>query len=114
MMRNGKTSFFRASWIGDYPDEENYFSLFYSKIGAPPNYTRFAKSEYDENYESSLLPVNSKYLDAYYIKMNEIILEEAPVVLVFYDETAQFVQKNISGLRSDVMNLLSVKRIRKF
>ncbi|HNA42512.1 MAG TPA: hypothetical protein PLP81_10485, partial [Saprospiraceae bacterium] len=46
-------------------------------------------------------------------RMNQIILEEAPVVLLFYDETAQFVQKNISGLRSDIMNILSVKKIRK-
>ena len=25
----GKVSFFRASWIADYPDAENYLSLFY-------------------------------------------------------------------------------------
>jgi ABC-type oligopeptide transport system substrate-binding subunit len=26
-----KSFFFRASWIADYPDAENYLSLFYSK-----------------------------------------------------------------------------------
>ena len=114
MMRNGKTSFFRASWIGDYPDEENYFSLFYSKMGAPPNYTRFSSVEYDKLYEDALQSADPSVIQADYNKMNEIILEESPVVLIFYDETAQFVQKNISGLRSDVMNLLSVKRIKKF
>lgn len=113
MMRNGKTSFFRASWIGDYPDEENYFSLFFSGNGAPPNYTRFKNADYDLLYDKLLRstnPIESKEICK---KMNEIILEESPVVLLFYDETAQFVQKNISGLNSDVMNILSVKRILK-
>ena len=33
--------FFRGSWIADYPDAENYLSVFYSKNPAPPNYTRY-------------------------------------------------------------------------
>jgi oligopeptide transport system substrate-binding protein len=46
--------FFRASWIADYPDAENYLSVFYSKNPAPPNYTRYKNVEYDRLYESSL------------------------------------------------------------
>lgn len=40
---NGKFPFFRVSWIADYPDGENYLSLFYSKNHAPngPNYSHF-------------------------------------------------------------------------
>ena len=43
---NGKLDMFRASWVADYPDAENYLSLYYSKNFAPngPNYTHF-KSE---------------------------------------------------------------------
>jgi peptide/nickel transport system substrate-binding protein len=35
--------FFRGSWIADYPDAENYLSVFYSKNPAPPNYTAVIK-----------------------------------------------------------------------
>ena len=28
---NGKLDLFRASWVADYPDAENYLSLYYSK-----------------------------------------------------------------------------------
>lgn len=114
MMRNGKTSFFRASWIGDYPDEENYFGIFYGKNDAPPNYTRFSNEKYDALYEKLLLPQSDQKMQEIMNQMNEIILDESPVVLLFYDETAQFVQNNISGLQSNIMNLLSVKRIRKY
>ena len=53
---NGKLNFFRASWIADYPDAENYLSLFYSKNFAPngPNYTHFFDQNYDKLYEQSL------------------------------------------------------------
>ncbi len=32
---NGKLEMFRSSWIADYPDAENYLSLFIQKISAP-------------------------------------------------------------------------------
>ena len=32
---NGKLEMFRASWIADYPDAQNYLSLFYSKNFTP-------------------------------------------------------------------------------
>jgi len=41
---NTKVNFFRKSWIADYPDEENFLSLFYSKNWSPKgfNYTHSA------------------------------------------------------------------------
>lgn len=113
MMRNGNTSFFRASWIGDYPDEENYFSLFYSKNSAPPNYTRFSNAQYDELYEKSLITIDNKNISELYNEMNKIIIEESPIILLWYDQTAQFYSKNVKGIHSNIMNLLSVKRIKK-
>ena len=36
MTSNSRALFFRASWIADYPDAENYLSVFYSKNPVPP------------------------------------------------------------------------------
>jgi peptide/nickel transport system substrate-binding protein len=44
---NSKTPFFRGSWIADYPDAENYLSVFYSKNPAQPNYTRYKNPRFD-------------------------------------------------------------------
>ena len=49
----------------------------------------------------------------YYRKMDQLIMEEAPVVILYYDQVLRFVQKNIEGLGSDPMNLLTLKRVRK-
>ena len=48
----GTLGFFRASWIADYPDAENYLSLYYSKNFAPngPNYTHYSSETFDTWY----------------------------------------------------------------
>ncbi|HVT86294.1 MAG TPA: ABC transporter substrate-binding protein, partial [Chitinophagaceae bacterium] len=48
MTANSKALFFRGSWIADYPDAENYLSVFYSKNPAPPNYTRYKNPQFDQ------------------------------------------------------------------
>ncbi len=46
--------FFRGSWIADYPEAENYLSVFYGKNPAPPNYTQYKNPAFDRLYEKSI------------------------------------------------------------
>ena len=112
-MRNGQAPFFRASWIADYPDAESFFTCFYSKNEAPPNYTSFHNTRFDQLYEASLLETVPDIRFSYYQQMDRLLVEEAPVVFLFYDETAQFFSRKVSGLSSNAMNLLSLKRVKK-
>src|SRR5699024_5185344 len=77
----GKLQTFRASWIADYPDAENYLSLFYSENFAPngPNYTRFSSAEYDELYQKSLTLPELENRVNLYKKMDSIVMNEAAV-----------------------------------
>ena len=45
--------------------------------------------------------------------MNDIIIEEAPIVVLFYDEVLRFTQKNVYGLSPNAMNLLILKTVYK-
>jgi peptide/nickel transport system substrate-binding protein len=49
----------------------------------------------------------------YYKEMEHIMMEEAPVVILYYDQVLRFVQKNIQGLNSNPMNLLTLKQVKK-
>ena len=110
-----KVSFFRGSWIADYPDAENYLSLFYSKNFTPngPNYTHFKNQTYDQLYEKALQTVNDDQRIALYQQMDEIIANEVPVIVLFYDKVARFSHKNITGLPTNPMNILNVKYVQK-
>jgi len=112
-MRNGKAPFFRASWIADYPDAESFLTCFYSKNSAPPNYTGFSNPEFDRLYESCLQENDPGKRFILYQQMDRIIIEEAPVIFLFYDETAQFASKRIEGLPHNAINLLSLKKVKK-
>jgi oligopeptide transport system substrate-binding protein len=111
-MSQGKVSFFRGSWIADYPDAESYFTVFYSKNTAPPNYTHFHNTDYDRIYEQSLQENNDSMRYAIYHQLERIILEESPVVPLYYDEVLRFTQKRVKGLSSNGLNLLDLKRVR--
>jgi oligopeptide transport system substrate-binding protein len=113
MMSKGQASFFRASWIGDYPDAENFLGVFYSKNPSPPNYTKFANPEFDRLYDLALAENNDEERYDLYQKMDKILLEEAPVIFLFYDEIASFTPKNVSALYPNAMNLLTLKKVKK-
>lgn len=112
---DGKLPVFRASWIADYPDAENYLSLFYSKNLAPngPNYTHFSNKKFDELYETSfkMMPLKDRY--KLYQTLDSFLMSKAPIVPLYYDEVVLFVQKNISGLKANAINLLQLKRVQK-
>ncbi len=112
-MRKGQVGFFRASWIADYPDGESFLTVFYGKNAAPPNYTHFRNNRFDELYELALKENENEKRYALYHEMEDILIEEAPVVFLFYDETALFAGKNISGLQPNGINLLKVDQIKK-
>ena len=112
---NGKVSFFKASWIADYPDAENYLSLFYSKNFSPggPNYTHFKNDAFDKLYDAAFLETDDKKRQELYTKMDALVMEEAPVVLLFYDKASRFTRSNVAGLGINPLNLLVLKRVVK-
>lgn len=112
LMTKGDAAFFRASWIADYPDGESYLSLFYSGNPAPPNYTRFNNAVYDSLYLLSLNESDQARRFGLYREMDMLILEEAPVVPLFYDEVVRFVRKDVKGLEPNGMNLLDLKQVK--
>ncbi len=112
---NGKINFFRKSWVADYADEENFLSLFYSKNWSPKgfNYTHFKNSEFDSLYEKSEAETVDSIRLNYYRKMDSLIMNEAPVLVLYYDEAVRLVQNNISGLHINSLNLLNLKKVKK-
>lgn len=104
--------FFRGSWIGDYADAENYLAVFYSKNGAPPNYTRYANPAFDRLYEQALRENNDSLRYLLYQEMDRMIVADAPVVPLFYDQVIHLVQPNVTGFTSNALNLLELRRVK--
>ena len=115
MVANSRLLFFRGSWIADYPDAENYLALFYSKNFSPggPNYTHYENPDYDSLYEKALNTMDSRKRQRYYRQMDRMIIEDAPIVPLYYDQVVRFTHTNIKDLGNNPMNLLVLKHVKK-
>lgn len=109
----GKAGWFRGSWVADYPDAENYLSLFYSPNHSPagPNYTRFTNKEFDRLYKEARSCTDPERREVLYRKMDRLVMEQAPVMVLYYDQILHFTHKNVSGLQTNAMNTLDLRRV---
>ncbi len=112
MMAKGKAYFFRGSWIADYPDPETFLVVFYSRMPAPPNYTRFRHRVYDSLYEAALRTIDVRQRLTLYRLMDSIVQAEMPVLPLYYDEAVRLVQPYVRGLHFNSMGMFSLERVR--
>ena len=107
-----RTAFFRGSWIADYPDAENYLSVFYSKNPAPPNYTRYHNAAFDKVFEQALSETNDSARYALYQQADQILINDAPVIPLWYDVAIHLIQPEVSGFQHNDLNLLELRKTR--
>ncbi len=109
----GKSSWFRGSWIADYPDAENYLSLFFSgnRCPAGANYTRYSNPQYDRLYLQAKGATDLQRRIALYRQMDQLVMRDAPVIILYYDQVLHFTHKNVHGLQSNAMNALDLRHV---
>ena len=112
MTSNSRALFFRGSWIADYPDAENYLSVFYSKNPAPPNYTRYKSKQFDDLFEKALTEENDSIRYRLYQQADQTVIEDAPVVPLWYDKVIHLVQPSVSGFEPNALNLLELRKVK--
>ncbi|HOZ87582.1 MAG TPA: ABC transporter substrate-binding protein, partial [Bacteroidia bacterium] len=114
-VNNCDYNLFKKSWFSDYADEENFMSLFYSKNFAPKgvNFFHYNNPEFDKAFEAVLAEKNNAKKIELYQKMDRLIIEDAPVIPLYYDQVVRLVSHRIKGLGNNSMNLLNLKTVVK-
>lgn len=103
--------FFRGSWMADYPDAENYLSVFYGKNPAPPNYTRYNNPEYNKLYEAALTEQNDSARYNMYRQMDRMIIADAPIIPLWYDMVIRLTHTYVKGFTPNSLNLLELRNV---
>ena len=102
---------FKKSWVADYANEENFMSLFYSRNFSPQgvNYFHYSNAEFDKAYERAQRTTNEQERTELYQAMERMVIGEAPVIPLYYDEVVRLVSHHVTGLATNPMNLLNLR-----
>lgn len=75
---------FFLSWIGDYPDAENFLQLFYGPNSSPgPNRCNYRNAEFDALYDRIRVMPDSDERTELYKKMAELVVEDCPWIFAY-------------------------------
>jgi peptide/nickel transport system substrate-binding protein len=114
LVKNGAIKFFRAAWLGDYPDEENFLHLFLTRNFAPdgPNKTRYSNPQFDKLFDNIHETEGFERHDEFY-KLDQMIMDDSPIIVLYYDQILRLTQKNISGMSVNGLNSLRLEKVKK-
>ena len=109
-MSKSQAVVYRGQWLADYPDAETFLIVFNGRQPAPPNYTRFSNATFDKWYDECLnQPDTLRW--ATYRKMDSLASSYAPLIPLYYDVLLHFTQNNITGFRSNALNVIDIKQV---
>jgi oligopeptide transport system substrate-binding protein len=101
---------FRGAWIADFPSPENFLWLLYgatvpTDISQPsfPNTTRYKNPEFDKLFESGKSAKTQEDGYADFMKAEQLMMNDAPVMVLWYDENYRLVKSNVRNLFSNPM-----------
>ena len=115
VVETGKAKFFRLGWIADYPDPESFLNLFHSKhLGEARSYinvARYSNPEFDALLDSALTVQDKVERYMLYMQADQILANDVPVLIVYYDKLYRLLQPNVKGLPINPMDYMALKYV---
>jgi len=116
--RYGRADIFRSAWVADYPDPASFLQLFYGKSvpaspNAPswPNSSRYISRKFDELYDKGVKAVDKTTSYDYFAEAENLLMEDAPVIILFYGENYIISQSFVRNLYNNSLNYLDLSQV---
>jgi oligopeptide transport system substrate-binding protein len=112
---SGKAKIWRSGWIADYPDAENFLSLFYGKNikedVAEVNASRFRDSNYDQLFEIAMKELSESKRNEYFELCDQIIVDKAPVMPLLNDDFMVMINARVRDLKINSLENLDFSSV---
>jgi len=114
----GRLSFWGTRWYGDYPDPETYLLLFNGELipkdpstKSYPNSTRYFNREYIDLFKKGVATIDRQAQMAYYARAEQIAIDDAPALPLFYDMHYRLLQPWVRDCPLDGMARYDLKYV---
>lgn len=105
-----RSEMFRAAWIADFPSPENFLWTLYggsvpADITAPsfPNSPRYKNAAFDKLFEEGQAAKTQEEAYADFMKAEQLLMNDAPVIVLWYDENYRLIKSNVRNFFSNPM-----------
>jgi oligopeptide transport system substrate-binding protein len=102
---HNQLAFFHMRWAADYLDPQNFLSLLLASYGNE-NHVGYKNAQFDalcKKADSSINPEERKQL---YAQAEDIVLQDAPFVPIYFQKDAELINPRVSGLRESLFGHL--------
>lgn len=108
-----------SAWLADYPSPDNFLSIGYggnipSSLKDPsfPNTCRFQNQEFDNYYEQAIKTTDEVKRNELYLAAEQILINEAPIIPLWYFENYRLFQSSIIDYQPNVMHIHNLTKVR--
>ena len=109
-LESGKARFWRAGWVADYPDPENFLNLLYGphvpadlSTNSYVNSVRYKSSEFDAVYEQALAATDDTERMRLYAEADQIALNDAAILPLYYNVYHRLLQPYVNNFPQNAM-----------
>lgn len=114
----GDYNILRAAWVADFPSPENFLWIFSSKDvpksldeASYPNVARYINRKFDSYYEEALKAKSINEANELFKKAEVQLMEDAPVIVLWYDEGYRLVQSYVKNFPNNPMQYRDLGRV---
>lgn len=114
-IQTGKSDFFRYGWTADYPDPESFLTLFLGKHVPSSlqeksyiNFTRYKNPKFDSLFMAARVEGDKVKRYRLLAQAEQVILDDAPMIPIFYDENFRLNHKYVRNLPENPMNFIDM------
>lgn len=107
-----ETEFFRMGWLADYPSMDNFlYPLFHSSEKGNNNMFFYGNPEVDKLLEDARKEVNDEKRYDLYAQAEKKILQDVPLVPIYFYKFARVVQPEVNGYHWSAMGLVNFDEV---
>lgn len=111
----GKAKIWRAGWIADYPDPENFLAMFYggniTNQSIMMNQFKFQNDDYDDIYEQAILEADFEKRMDLFLKLDQMVVDEAAVIPILTDDHVIMINARVRDFKTNALETMNLSEV---